>query len=116
VGPKALESLLEWFTEKDHQHMLEKLSEYGVRILKETFVNQHDPAFEGKTFVITGSFNDYSREELKQIVLRKGGKVSSSVTAKTNVLMVGENAGSKLKKAQEFRTEIWDEEKVKKTA
>lgn len=114
IGPKALESLLEWVEEKEHQHLLRKLSEYGVRLLKETFINEHDPLFEGKTFVITGSFENHSREELKHIVLLKGGKVSSSVTSKTDVLMMGENVGSKLKKAQELGTETWDEAKVKK--
>ncbi len=113
IGPKALESFVEWFNNAEHRHILEKMSDYGVMVIKEVFQNNHDPAFEGKSFVITGSFEEFSREELKQIVLRKGGKVGSGVSSKTDVLMVGENAGSKLKKAQEHGVELWDEGKVK---
>lgn len=114
LGPKAVDSFFGWFENKTNQHMLDKMTEFGVKIIKQTFINEHDPHFEGKTFVITGSFEERSREELKQIVLRKGGKVSGSVTSKTDVLMVGEKAGSKLKKAQGFGTEIWDEQNVMK--
>lgn len=112
IGPKVIESMREWFKAREHQHVLKKLSEYGVRLMKETFVNEHDPVFDGKTFVITGSFDAFSREELKSIILRKGGKVSGSVTSKTHVLLAGEAPGSKLKKAQELGVQIWDEEKV----
>jgi len=115
IGPKVVDSLQAWFDHQDHQLWMKQMTERGVKILKQTFVNEHDPAFEGKTFVITGSFEAFSREELKAIVLRKGGKVSSSVTSKTSVLMVGEAAGSKLKKAQELGVEQWDEAKIKKT-
>ncbi|MDP3975386.1 MAG: NAD-dependent DNA ligase LigA [bacterium] len=114
VGEKASEALLDWFSQKKHEHELEKMTQFGVRILKETFVNEHDPSFEGKTFVITGSFQKFSREELKQIVLRKGGKVSSAVTSKTDVLMVGEEPGSKLKKAMELGITVWNEGEVGK--
>ncbi|MDF2378701.1 MAG: NAD-dependent DNA ligase LigA [Candidatus Gracilibacteria bacterium] len=112
LGPKAVDSFFEWFENEDHQHMLDKMTEFGVKIIKQTFVNEHDPNFEGKSFVITGSFKERSREEIKQIILRKGGKVGSAVTSKTDILCVGEKAGSKLKKAQEFGTEIWDEKKM----
>lgn len=115
IGPKVIESMKEWFHSRDHQHMLKKLTDYGVRVVKEHFINEHDPAFDGKTFVITGSFESFSREELKSIILRKGGKVSSSVTAKTYALLAGEAPGSKLKKAQELGVQVWEEEKVKKT-
>lgn len=114
IGPKVIESMKEWFQSRDHQHMLKKLTDDGVRVVKEHFINEHDPAFDGKTFVITGSFESFSREELKSIILRKGGKVSGSVTAKTHALLAGEAPGSKLKKAQELGVQVWDEEKVKK--
>lgn len=113
IGPKVVESLQSWFDHQDHQLWMKQMTERGVKLRKQTFVNEHDPAFEGKTFVITGSFEAFSREELKAIVLRKGGKVSSSVTSKTSVLMVGEAAGSKLKKAQELGVEQWNEAKIK---
>jgi len=114
IGPKVIESMKEWFKTREHQHVLKKLSEYGVRLMKETFINEHDPLFDGKTFVITGSFDSFSREELKSIILRKGGKVSGSVTSKTHALLAGEAPGSKLKKAQELGVQIWEEEKIKR--
>lgn len=114
IGPKVIESMKEWFHSPEHQQMMKKLTEYGVRVVKEQFVNEHDPIFDGKTFVITGSFERFSREELKSIILRKGGKVSGSVTAKTHALLAGEAPGSKLKKAQELQIQIWDETRIKK--
>lgn len=115
IGPKVIQALLQWLENKEHHHLMKKFSEYGIKVQKEVFENQHDPQFEEKTFVITGSFSGFSREELKQIVLRKGGKVSGSVTSKTNVLMLGESPGSKLKKAQELGVEIWEESKIKQS-
>ena len=114
IGPKVLEALEEWFSSHEHRDLCKKFTEFGVRVLKEVFENIHDPVFDGKTFVITGTFEKYSREELKHIILRRGGKVSSSVTSKTNAVLVGENPGSKLKKAQELGVEVWDEGKVEK--
>lgn len=113
IGPKVAESLESWFANKDHHKLLEELTKSGVRLIKEEYVNEHDPLFEGKTFVITGSFEEYSREELKSIILRKGGKVSGSVSAKTDVLMHGDSPGSKYKKARELKVELWGERKVK---
>ena len=68
--------------------------------------------FENKKFVITGSFDNYSREELKEIIESKGGTSSDSVSSKTNVVIAGENAGSKFDKAKELNIEIWDNKKL----
>jgi len=114
IGPKVIGSVQEWFSHDEHQQILKQLTKNDVKILKEEFENEHDPLFEGKSFVITGSFEKFSREELKTIVLRKGGKVSSSVTSKTHALLLGENPGSKLKKARELGISIWDEQKIQK--
>lgn len=113
IGPKIIEDFFHWFSESEHRHLILQLAHYGVEIVKEAFGIEHDKRFEGKTFVITGTFDAYSREELKSIVLRKGGKVSSSVSPKTDVVLVGENPGSKLSKAKEYGVEVWDERKIK---
>jgi len=115
MGDKVTQAFMEWFRNKDHQQLLKKLTDHGIRILKEERINEHDPLFDGKTFVITGSFQKFSRDELKNIILKKGGKVSGSVTGKTHAVLVGEDPGSKLKKAQEFKVDVWDEAKVEKT-
>jgi|CXWL01.1.fsa_nt_gi DNA ligase (NAD+) len=114
MGDKVTAAFIDWFEKKEHQNLLHELSEYGVYILKEENINEHDPLFDSKTFVITGSFENFSRDELKAIVLRRGGKVSSAVTSKTSVVMVGNEPGSKLKKAQELQIEVWDEGKIEK--
>ncbi len=109
IGPKAIESLSEWLAEKTHRQLLLKLSEHDVKIVKEVSSTEFDSAISGKTFVITGTFEHFSREELKSRILRKGGKVSDSVSSKTYALLCGESPGSKLKKAQELGVEVWDE-------
>ena len=68
--------------------------------------------FEGKKFVITGSFEGVSRDELKRIIGDQGGKVLSAVSGNVDVVLVGESAGSKQKKAQELGLKIWDEKDV----
>lgn len=113
MGDKVTAAFIDWFHVHEHQMLLKRLTEFGVHILKEENVNEHDPVFDSKTFVITGSFEKFSRDELKNIILRKGGKVSGSVTSKTHALLAGEAPGSKLKKAQELGVQIWDESKVK---
>ena len=63
--------------------------------------------------VITGSFNEYSRDELKQIIKEKGGIPSASISSKTDFLILGENPGSKLKKAQELGINVITEQNIK---
>ena len=69
--------------------------------------------FTGKTFVLTGGLNDYTRDEAREIIESNGGNVSGSVSKKTNVVIAGADPGSKYSKAVELGIEIWDEEKFK---
>ena len=77
------------------------------------FIVAEDSHLDNKKIVITGTFEEYSREELKDIIKDKGGIPSSSVSSKTNYLICGENPGSKLRKAEEFGIELVKEENLK---
>ena len=70
-------------------------------------------AFAGKTFVLTGGLENFTRDEAKEIIENNGGNVSGSVSKKTNVVIAGADPGSKYSKAVELGIEIWDEEKFK---
>lgn len=73
-----------------------------------------DGRFEGKTFVLTGALTSFSREQASEIIEKFGGKTSGSVSKKTDYVLAGEDAGSKLKKAQELGIEVISEEDFKK--
>ena len=78
-----------------------------MKVIEET---NKDNRFEGKTFVLTGALEHYSRDEASEIIESFGGKTSSSVSKKTDYVLAGEEAGSKLKKAQELGINIISEE------
>ena len=107
VGEKVAESFYQFLNDKRTQKLFKELAEVGVELVWEK--QKKGGIFAGKKLVITGSFAGISRDELKKIITQNGGKVSSSVSAATDILLAGEKAGSKLKKAQELGIEIWDE-------
>lgn len=95
--------------------MIKQLLKYGIEWPKEKAVAKvADHFFSGKTVVITGTLTQYKREELKEILQSLGAKVSGSVSAKTDFLICGENAGSKLKKAESLGVEVMDEDSLVK--
>lgn len=104
VGEVVAQSIHAWFTDTDNQELLERLL---VHIIfekgKEKTNNQ---TLLGKVFVITGTFTEYSRDELKQMIKNRGGKVASSLSKNTDYLLVGEKVGSKLAKAKELKVDI----------
>lgn len=108
IGDVIAECIVEYFNDKQNIDEIDRLIEYGVRINfpKET---AHHPNFDGKTFVLTGTLTKYTRDEATKIVEELGGKTSSSVSAKTSYVLAGENAGSKLEKAQQLGVQIIDE-------
>ena len=101
VGPAVAMSLNEWFRKHENIELLEKIKEIGLNFKIEETEN-NGTSLSGLTFVITGSFESNSREELKDIIESNGGKASGSVSKKTNYLLAGENCGSKLDKANEL--------------
>lgn len=100
IGPKVADSLVTFFADKHNQKVIADLVQAGVKIDKE--VVPVSTGFSGKTFVLTGTLESLSREEAKEEIIRLGGKVSGSVSAKTSYVVVGENAGSKLTNAKKL--------------
>jgi DNA ligase (NAD+) len=112
VGPKIAESVRYFFEDKAHVKMIERLRKAGVKFAAEKTTKKG--ALSGKSFVITGTLDKYSRDEAKDLIEEAGGVVASSVSKSVSVLVVGENAGSKLDKAKALGIETWDEKKLLK--
>lgn len=114
IGDIIADSILNYFSDEKNIEEINKLKEYGVNMtyLGKTDVSGNDNIF-GKTFVITGTLS-VPRDEIKELIETNGGNVSSSVSKKTDVVIVGEDAGSKYKKALELGITIWDEEEFNK--
>jgi DNA ligase (NAD+) len=108
VGPKVAEGILEFFSEKSNRELMEKLRKAGLRFTEERKAPQ-DSRLVGKTFVITGTLERWSREEAKELIESLGGKVTDSVSKKTSYLVVGAEPGSKLEKARSLGVEILNE-------
>ena len=110
VGPIVAKSISEFFKQEQTKDLLDKLKEAGVNMQSLNIDENADERFLGKTFVLTGSLNKYSREQASDIIEKFGGKTSSSVSKKTSYVLAGEDAGSKLTKAQSLGITIITEE------
>lgn len=103
IGPTTAESISHWFSQAQNQKLLENLKLYGVwPVLKDETASDLAKALDGLTFVITGTLPSMSRDEAKALIEKNGGKTSSSVSKKTDFVLVGADAGSKLQKALEL--------------
>lgn len=114
IGDKMAEAILVYFANEGTKILIEELRRAGVNFTytgKKASSENANEAFFGKTFVVTGKLESYGREEAKEAIESLGGKVAGSVSKKTHVVVVGEDAGSKLKKAEDLGIEIWDEAK-----
>ncbi len=112
VGEKIAQSVVDYMQNDKNQAMLNELQEIGLNM---TFTGKRPEAgaFSGLVFVLTGKLDTMTRDEAKAHIEAQGGKVTGSVSAKTNVLVAGEDAGSKLDKAKSLDIEIWDESTLK---
>ena len=109
IGPIMANSIKEFFSQDQTKDLIQKLKEAGVNM--ESLEEQsQDNRFEGKTFVLTGSLERFTRKEAEDIIEKFGGKTSGSVSKKTNYVLAGEEAGSKLTKAQNLGVTILTEE------
>jgi len=110
VGPKIAESIYQYFREPRNQDLLERLRSAGLQFEYKTR-RRHAGPLAGLVFVLTGTLS-ISREEARQRIEAAGGKVSSAVSRRTNFVVAGEDAGSKLDKARELGIEVIDEGKL----
>jgi DNA ligase (NAD+) len=110
IGDKIAESVINYFEEESHVEMIERLRNHGLQLeIVETKTDQ-DLILKDKTIVVSGTFENYSRDELKDLIESLGGKNSSSVSSKTDFLVAGENMGpAKLKKAKDLGVKILSE-------
>lgn len=109
IGEIIAESIYSFFREEQTIDLINRLKNSGVNM--ESLEEQSDDnRFEGMTFVLTGSLSKYSRNQASEIIEKLGGKTSSSVSKKTNFVLAGEDAGSKLRKAQDLGIRIITEE------
>jgi DNA ligase (NAD+) len=109
VGPKVAESVFQFFREPRNQELVKRLREAGLQFTYESSRPKAGP-FQGRTFVLTGTLPNLTREEAKALIETAGGKVSGSVSKKTSFVVAGEDAGSKLAKAEELGIAVIGEE------
>ena len=112
IGPRIANSILEYFKKNRNLEIISKLKKAGVKLeMEEVTTETISRELEGKTIVISGSFEQYSREELKEIIKNHGGKNTSSVSSKTDYLLAGKDIGpKKLEKAKKNNTTIISED------
>ncbi len=114
VGDKVAHSLEQYFHTPLHRKEIEDLIDQGLQLKKQEKASQDHLIFSGKSFVLTGTLKNYSRAEAEHLIKQLGGKVSGSVSSKTDYVVFGEEAGSKLKKAQSLQVKTLDESAFEK--
>jgi DNA ligase (NAD+) len=112
IGEKIAESVVEFFSKSENLEILNRLKTYGVKLqLSEEALQGQTDVLQGKTFVVSGVFEKVSRDELKKLIENNGGKVSGSISSKTNYVVAGANMGpSKKEKAESLGVPIISED------
>ena len=112
IGPIVTKNILDFFHIKRNISIIDKLIKAGINVkYPKVSVNKK---YSNKTFVITGTFNDYSRDEIIEIISNGGGTISNSVSKNTHALILGDKPGSKYQKAKDLNIEIINEKKLTK--
>lgn len=109
VGPIVAQSIVAWFTDRENQKLLQKLLKHVTIKYASPEPQSSKSRLSGKTFVLTGTLSNMSRDEAKEKIRALGGGVSSSVSKETDYVVAGENPGSKRKKALELGVQVLDE-------
>ena len=112
VGPRVSQAIREFFDEEKNRALVRKLEKAGLTFTAEK--RKKTSQFEGLTFVLTGTLPHLSREDAKARIESAGGRVSGSVSKKTNYVVAGEDAGSKLDKARGLGVQVIDESALEK--
>ncbi|UWY26696.1 NAD-dependent DNA ligase LigA [Flavobacterium sp. TR2] len=112
IGERIAKSVIEFFENEENRKIIERLKSYGIQFEIEEKINPNaTDKFAGKTFVVSGVFSQFSRDELKKAIEDNGGKVGSSISAKTDFVVAGDNMGpAKLEKATKLNITILSEE------
>lgn len=108
IGAITAQSIVDWFASPQSQHLIARLKEAGVNMQAEQ--KGEDQRFAGKTFVLTGTLDRFTRAEATKMIEDRGGKAAGSVSKKTTYVVAGEAAGSKLRKAQELGVPVLTQE------
>jgi len=109
IGPKIAGSIHDFFGNEHNRKIIDRLREAGLKMSASG--KAKSGVFANKTIVLTGTLNDMAREKVKELIEQEGGKTADVVSKKIDILIAGDNPGSKLRKAKELGIEIWDEEK-----
>ncbi len=111
IGERIAQSVIDFFANQKNQQIIERLKSYGVRFERDEEPEKLSDKLFGKTFVVSGVFTKFSRDELKKAIEDNGGKVGSSISAKTNFVVAGDNMGpAKLEKATKLGVPIVSED------
>ena len=110
IGPVLAASIAEWFREPKNIELIERLKSAGVNTIRKQQRKAESRDLEGKQFVLTGKLSRFTRDEAKQMIEQRGGRVTASVTKKTGFLVAGEDPGSKLARATELGVKVIDEQ------
>lgn len=113
IGPVIAESLKSFFDQKTNLLDIEKLENMGISV-EEQGDSPKEGALKGKQFVLTGTLSEFSRDEAREKIESLGGRVTSSVSKKTDYVVAGKDAGSKLEKAKKLEITVWDEKEFQK--
>jgi len=111
IGPTMAQSLCEYFSDPENRSVIEQLIDAGVK--PEPPETRRSTKLAGKTFVVTGTLENFTRQQAEQAIRQAGAKTSGSVSKKTDYVVAGENPGSKLDKAEKLSIEIIDEKRFK---
>lgn len=109
IGPIVAISVFEWFQNPLHLELVNRLTAFGVKTESEGGEITEDERFAGKTFVLTGTLEGFTRDEASKLIEQRGGRVSSSVSKKTDYVVAGSDAGSKLTKAEGLGVKVLTE-------
>jgi DNA ligase (NAD+) len=112
VGPNIAQAIVDWFMRSANRDLLYKLKRNGIWPIVDDYSSEQviNRILEGLTFVVTGTLTGFSRDEIKSTIQSYGGKITDSVSKKTDYIIVGENPGSKSEKARQIGIPILDEE------
>ncbi|EPN2693472.1 NAD-dependent DNA ligase LigA [Enterococcus hirae] len=116
IGDTIADSVVTYFSNEEVYDLMSELKQAGVNFeykgIRSSQIETIDSPFKEKTVVLTGKLTRFTREEAKETIENLGGKVTGSVSKKTDIVVAGEDAGSKLTKAQELGIDVWSEEKM----